>query len=101
MTHPFSLAAPVGLISSHMRELGASLRSARTQQGLSVRQQASRAGLSPEIVERIERGAYTVSCGEVLALCLSLGVTLTAQSAPSIRRPNGVPVATHPTGVDH
>ncbi|MGH8525452.1 MAG: helix-turn-helix domain-containing protein [Gammaproteobacteria bacterium] len=101
MTHPFSLAAPVGLISSHMRELGASLRSARTQLGLSVRQQASRAGLSPEIVERIERGVYTVSCGEVLALCLSLGVTLTGQSALSSARAGVVPGRTRPTGVDH
>lgn len=101
MTHPFSLAAPVGLISSQMRELGASLRSARTQLGLSVRQQASRAGLSPEVVERIERGAHTVSCGEVLALCLSLGVTLTAQSAPSITQSSVVPVTTRPTGADH
>lgn len=86
MNYPFTLAAPVGSINASMRSLGATLRAARLGRGFNVRRQAGRAGLSPETVERIERGACTVSFGEVIALCMSLGVSLQPQ------QPGGIPM---------
>lgn len=87
MNYPFTLAAPVGSINASMKSLGATLRAARMEGGHSIRRQAGRAGLSPEAVERIERGAGAVSFGEVIALCLSLGVRLQPQQPATSIRP--------------
>ncbi|MCC2656953.1 MAG: hypothetical protein K0Q76_2061 [Panacagrimonas sp.] len=83
MNYPFTLAAPVGSINAGLRTLGATLKAARVHRGNTVRRQAGRAGLSPDAVERIERGACSVSFGEVMALCMSLGVRLGPQTPPT------------------
>lgn len=79
MHYPFSMAAPVGSINSSLRALGASLKVARMARGKSIKQQAGRAGLSPDAVERIERGANTATFAEVIALCISLRVQFQLQ----------------------
>ena len=91
VTHPFQLAAQPVSIASQLRALGERLKMARKARGWSVSRQAGRAGLSREVVERIEKGASSASFGEVLALCSSLGLRLipedqgvmTAASLPS------------------
>lgn len=93
VTHPFQLVAQPVSIASQLRALGERLKIARKARGWSVSRQAGRAGLSREVVERIEKGASGTSFGEVLALCSSLGLRLIPEDQSAL------PGAPHTTPV--
>lgn len=83
-------AAPAGSIYAALRHVGLALRAARSERRFTVLRQAALAGLTPSSVERIERGDCSASFGEVVALCSSLGLQLTAiavDTAPRQKSP--------------
>ena len=56
--------------------LGPQLRLAREQKGVTVRQLARRAGVSPSLVSQVERGLATPSVGTLLAIANELGLEI-------------------------
>jgi len=57
-------------------ELGAAIRSAREQRGLSLRELARRVDVSPSFVSQVELGKANPSVGTLYALVAELGTTL-------------------------
>ena len=56
--------------------LGAAVRAARGQRGLSVRELARRIGVSPSFISQIERGKANPAVGTLYALVTELGVSV-------------------------
>lgn len=72
-----------GADASLTRDLGAQLRHAREQRGLSLRSLAQRVDVSPSLLSQIENGIARPSVGTLWALVSQLGISLDSLFAPA------------------
>jgi transcriptional regulator with XRE-family HTH domain len=56
--------------------IGARLRTARLEQGLTLQQLAERVGLTKGFISLLERGDASASVGSLMKLCAGLGITM-------------------------
>ena len=83
------------------RGLGARLRSARGQAGISLRELARRVAVSPSLVSQIERGSVKPSVGTLYAMANELGLLLDdlfRDGATSPKKPARTPAPAYSPG---
>lgn len=69
-------------------EIGAAVKAAREERGLSIKELARYTRLGPRIISRLEQGYFDrVSALEIVCAVLGLTLTISVERAPGLRRP--------------
>jgi transcriptional regulator with XRE-family HTH domain len=79
----------MALGSDNPRDLGVRIRLRREELGISQAEVAERAGISRQLVSRIEHGQYRAEFGGVMAIIRALGAQLVIDSLPGGRDDDG------------
>lgn len=72
----------VDVVSEHLKQLGAELRAARRAANFTQDALAARAGISRQLLNRIEAG-HNAEIASHLAVANALGLTLSTRPAPA------------------
>lgn len=64
------------MIIVDVKDLGVIIRKQRKLQGITQRQAAALAGVSPRLVSELERGKATIEIGRAFRVALAIGLTI-------------------------
>ena len=64
------------MIIVDVKDLGVIIRKQRKLQGITQRQAAALAGVSPRLVSELERGKATIEIGRALRVAWAIGLTI-------------------------